>query len=176
MYPHGLWPELQGRWGTDELGFCGRYDGLLYVRLMRLGAYCLGIVDTYEMPVEESAGLVKVLPNLELVLVSDAACSPADAARLEMFASPKNERVWRIDRRRILAHIETGGSMDDIRRELESVADGDIPKTSSTLLDEIERKATAIKARQPCRHLAVPAKNERAFRTAVKKLGYVLPR
>lgn len=203
--PHGLWPELGGRWGTDELGFCGRYDGLLHARLTALGAYCLGSTSTYEMPVEESAGLVKVLPNLELVLVNDASCSPADAARLELFASPKTGRVWRIDPQRILTHVETGGSMDDIRRELESVADGDIPKTSSTLLDEMERKATAIKGSRACilieiadkataaliahdpkaakyclpageRHLAVPAKNERAFRTAVKKMGYVLPR
>ena len=148
VYPHGLWPELEGRWGTDELGFCGRYDGLRHARLTALGAYCLGSTDTYEMPVEESAGLVKVLPNLELVLVNDASCSPADTARLELFASPKNERVWRIDRKRILAHIETGGSMDDIRKELESVADDDVPETVSTLLDEIEKKATALKTRQ----------------------------
>lgn len=204
-YPHGLWPELGGRWGTDDLGFCGRYDGLLHVRLTALGVYCLGSADTYDMPVEESAGLVKVLPNLELVLVNDASYSPADVARLELFAAPKNERVWRIDQRRILAHIETGGPMDDIRKELESVADNDVPETVSTLLDEIEKEATALKRGRPCilievgdaataaliahdpgaakyclpagdRHLAVPAKNERAFRTAVNKLGYVLPR
>ena len=29
--PHGLWPEFSGWWGTDELPYCGRYDGLLYV-------------------------------------------------------------------------------------------------------------------------------------------------
>ena len=205
VYPHNLWPELKGRWGTDDLGFCGRYDGLLHVRLTALGAYCLGSADTYDMPAEESAGLVKILPNLELVLVNDASCSPADAARLEQFASPRNERIWRIDQKRILAHIETGGSMDDIRNDLESVADGDVPETVSTLLDEIEKKATALKRSRPCllievgdeataaliahdpgtakyclpagsQHLAVPTKNERAFRTAVKKLGYVLPR
>ncbi len=205
VYPHGLWPELGGRWGTDGLGFCGRYDGLRHVRLTALGAYCLGASDTVEMPVEESAGLVKILPNLEIVLANDAACSPADAARLELFASPRNERVWRIDRRRILAHIESGGSMNDIRKELASVSDGGIPETVGTLLDETERKATALGSGRPCllievadaptaaliahdpnaakyclpagnRCLAVPARNERAFRTAVKKLGYVLPR
>ena len=204
VYPHHLWPEFDDSWGTDDLGFCSRYDGLSHVRLTNLGAYCLGITDTYEMPVEESAGLVKVLPNRELVLVNDAVCSPVDAARLELFAAPKNERVWRIDPKRILAHIETGGSMDDIRRELESVADGDIPETIHTLLDEMAKKTTALKGSQPCmlievdeaataaliahdpdagkycllagdRQLAVVTKNERAFRTAVKKLGYVLP-
>jgi hypothetical protein len=71
--------------------------------------------------------------------------------------------------------------------------------------DELERKTTALKGAQPCllievtdpataaliahdsragkyclaagdRHLAVPSRNERAFRNAVKKMGFVLPR
>lgn len=204
VYPHSLWPEFKECWGTDDLGFCSRYDGLSHVRLTNLGAYCLGSADSYEMPTEKSTGLVKVLPNLELVLVNDAFCSPADAARLELFAAPKNERIWRVDPNRILAYMETGGSMDHIHRELESVADGDIPETLRTLLDEMAKKTTALKGGQPCmlievdeaataaliahdpgagkyclaagdRHLAVMTKNERAFRTAVKKLGYVLP-
>jgi hypothetical protein len=205
VYPHNLWPEFGGRWGTDELGFCGRYDGLLHVRMTALGAYCLGSADTYTIPVEESSGLVKILPNLDLVLVNDTSCSAADTARLELFASPGSERVWRIDRKRILAHIESGGSMAGIRRELASVSDGSFPETVTALLTEIERKSSTLKSGQPCllievadeatatliahdpgaskhcllageRHLAVPARNERAFRAAVKKLGYVLPR
>jgi hypothetical protein len=32
VYPHHLWPEFSGHWGTDDLCFCGRYDGLLYAR------------------------------------------------------------------------------------------------------------------------------------------------
>lgn len=28
--PHGIWPEFDGWWGTDELMFCSRYDGPLY--------------------------------------------------------------------------------------------------------------------------------------------------
>ena len=37
VYPHYLWPELSGNWGIDDMDFCGRYDGLLYVRLNRSG-------------------------------------------------------------------------------------------------------------------------------------------
>ena len=205
VYPHRLWPEFSGRWGTDFMPYCGRYDGLLYTRLTRLGAYCLGIENSYEMPEPEHAGLVKVLPNLDLVLVNEATCSPADTARLELFATPKNERIWQLDRKRILEHLESGGSMTDIRKEIDSVTDGEIPATVTTFLDEIEQKASALKPASPClliqvndkataaliahdsaaskyclpageKHLAVPKKKERAFRTAVKKLGYVLPR
>jgi len=36
------------------LPFCGRYDGLLYVRLNALGAYALGFAEHYELQAEES--------------------------------------------------------------------------------------------------------------------------
>src|SRR6266567_787927 len=51
VYPHSLWPELSGSWGIDGLSFCGRYDGLLYVRLNALGKHCLGSDGAYELPV-----------------------------------------------------------------------------------------------------------------------------
>ncbi|MDD8043590.1 MAG: hypothetical protein PHC78_07475, partial [Verrucomicrobiota bacterium] len=95
--------------------------------------------------------------------------------------------------------------MDEIRKEMESLQKGDLPQNLVTWLDELERKAMALKGGTQCilievadeataaliahdskaskyclpagnRHLAVPAKNERAFRSAIKKLGYVLPR
>ena len=37
VYPQGLWPELSGSWGTDDLEFCGRYDGLLVRAVVCLG-------------------------------------------------------------------------------------------------------------------------------------------
>jgi hypothetical protein len=46
-YPHQLWPDLEGGWGTDEMNFCSRYDGLLYVQLDALGTYCLNVASDY---------------------------------------------------------------------------------------------------------------------------------
>lgn len=43
VFPHYLWPDFRSEWGTDDDSFIGRYDGLLYVRLNRLGAYSLQI-------------------------------------------------------------------------------------------------------------------------------------
>ena len=51
-----LWPELGDCWGVDDLSFCGRYDGLLYVRLNALGAYCLRITGAYEAAIPQTAG------------------------------------------------------------------------------------------------------------------------
>jgi len=35
-------------WGTDELSFFSRYDGLMYFRINPLGAYCLGMASAYQ--------------------------------------------------------------------------------------------------------------------------------
>ena len=89
VYPQGLWPELSGSWGTDDLEFCGRYDGLLYVRLSSLGAYCLGVTEAYEPPAAEKRSLLKVLANRELAVSGGEELTPADRATLELFAKQK---------------------------------------------------------------------------------------
>jgi hypothetical protein len=45
--------DYRDQWGTDDLSFLSRYDGLLYFRLNALGAYCLGLTDNYQAPVIE---------------------------------------------------------------------------------------------------------------------------
>ena len=75
--PHGLWPELSGSWGTDDMEFCSRYDGLLYVRLSSLGAFCLGMTENYDPPVAVKRSLLKVLSNHELAIHGDNDLSPA---------------------------------------------------------------------------------------------------
>ena len=41
--PAGVRRDFRSLWGTDDLDFLSRYDGLLYFRLNPLGAYCLGL-------------------------------------------------------------------------------------------------------------------------------------
>lgn len=201
--PHSLWPEFRGEWGTDDLPFCGRYDGLLYVRLNELGAFCLGGSETYEIPPLAQSKLYKALPNMDLVL-NVPAPGAGDIATLEMFAEPTAEKVWRISRKAILSQLERGGSMVELREMLRQHAENDLPATVTTFLEDIERKAASIRsveeallidcedpatagelasdpgARKYClrageRHLVVGKKNERAFRSAVRRAGYVLP-
>jgi hypothetical protein len=46
--PAGARPDYSNLWGADGLEFLSRYDGLSYIRLTPLGAWCLGVVDAYE--------------------------------------------------------------------------------------------------------------------------------
>jgi len=202
VHPHGLWPEFDDCWGTDDLLFCGRYDGLLHARLNGLGAYCLGRKRMYAAP--EVAALFRLLPNLEIAAVAPD-ISPAEVAMLDLYAVRKGERVWRLDRGRMLDHLESGGTMEDVTRFLGAHAADGVPETVTAFLTDVGAKASAVRgvvnavlvefadaataalvahdprARKLCVRagelaVAVPKKRERAFRTALKKMGLVLPR
>ncbi len=204
VYPHLLWPELSGNWGTDDLDYCGRYDGLLYVRLNGLGAYCLGLTEHYSPAPAEARKLFTVLPNREIAVAGEKPLLPSDEAMLEQFAGKQSDRLWNIDPQRLLDYLETGERLEDVTQFLEAHATAGIPETVHVFFRDLQAKAGAVvgaeeamliefrdpvvaalvahdaKAGKLCvqageRHVAVPKKNERAFRTALKKLGYILP-
>ena len=203
VYPHHRWPDLYGSLNGD-LPFCGRYDGLLYVRLNPLGAYGLGLSEAYEFRPPERDQLFRVLPNLDLVL-NGQALNPADRAGLELLATPQADAVWRLDAERILTHVETGGSFASLRDFLEANAASGVPDTARVFLDGLEAKLGACRSRckavllewadpalaqliatssglkRLCHYagenrLVVPAANLTAFTRALKRLGYVVPR
>lgn len=205
VYPHLLWPELGGGWGTDDMDFCGRYDGLLYVRLNPLGHYCLSASGEYTPPAAEKPKLFTVLPNRDIAVTRGQELLPGDVSMLELFALKTSDHVWRIDPPLMLDHLESGGVLDDFSRFLTGNAAEEVPDTIRVLFDDLKARAGAVAATQEAylvefrdpavaalvahdskagklcllageRHVAVPKANEKAFRTAVKKLGYVVPR
>jgi hypothetical protein len=203
-WPHGLWPELGDSWGTDDLWFLGRYDGLLYARLNPLGAYCLGLREGYEESSGQATRLLRVLPTRDIVLPDCDDPNSAEIALLERMARRTGEKTWRLDESRILDHLETGGTMQELKEFVERSAKDEIPQTVQVWFEDMTRRASAIvgqeealllelrdeptallvahdpRAGKYCRHaggryLAVPRRNERAFRSAVKALGMILP-
>lgn len=202
VHPHDLWPDLHDSLNGD-LPFCGRYDGLLFVRLNPLGAHALGFADHYALTEEESPGLFRVLPNHDLVL-DGSGLNPADGAMLELLAAQRSDQVWRLDPGRMLGHVESGGALAELLQYLETHAIGGVPESVRTFLAEIEGRlggcrsredavllewtddalarliATSTGTRKYCHHagdnrVVVPAKNLAAFTRALKQLGYVLP-
>jgi hypothetical protein len=204
VYPHYLWPELGDSWGIDELSFCSRYDGLLYVRLNPLGAYCLGVTATYQPAVPSETRSWRILPNREIALVDGQRLSPADRHLLALFATEKSEHLWELDAARILNHLESGGKVEDALQFLETNCVPPIPETVQTMLADLTRRGTVVQAVEEAllievadeataaliahdsqagkhcwlagnRRLAVPRRNSRAFRSAIKKLGFIIP-
>lgn len=202
--PHGLWPEFGDRWGLDGEPFCGPADGLRFVRLNELGAYCLGLRNEYSPP-KRCPGLFRILPDMRLVLVAEKAePEPLDRALLETFAERESDREWRITPRAVALNLAGGGSIDDVRRALQERAVGDVPESVTCLLDDVESRAGAVSAPRDavllrCRDsvtarllagdpdlsglcelagddgLVVPAGGMEAFRRAMASKGYVVP-
>lgn len=202
VYPHSRWPDLYGSLNGD-LPFCGRYDGLLHVRLNPLGAYALGFLENYEFRPDSRTGLFRVLPNLDLVL-DGKPLNPADRAGLELVALPQSDAVWKLDAERILTHVESGGSFGSVREFLEANSESDIPENVQVFLSGLESKLGACLSRCPavllewadhaqaqlistssglrrlCHYagenrVVVPSKNLSAFTRTLKRMGYVLP-
>jgi hypothetical protein len=202
VYPHWLWPDLGDSWGIDDLSYCGRYDGLLYVRLNPLGAYALGYTDRYEAAIAAGPKALQILPDLE-VRGAAVSLNAADRAMLELMAVARDERNWVLDQGRILSHVESGGTVAELRQFLETSAEGGMPDDMATYLDAIEHRVGAFRRTREavllewedeqlarylagevstaalCHHaggnrLAVAKDQLTAFRRAVKKLGFVV--
>lgn len=202
-YPHGLWLEFRDEWGNDAFDFCGRYDGLFFVRLNSLGAYCLGITDHYEIPSVEEPRTLKILPNHDIIFVGEDRTASADRPFLETIAARQGDYSWTLDKKRILNYLETGGSIEDIIAFLKNRSIEDLPENVYIFFRDIASKmgvfgemeeavlievkdstvATLIahssSTKKYClltgnHHLTVRAKHLRTFREAIKKLGYTL--
>jgi hypothetical protein len=203
--PAGARDDFRDNWGTDDLDYLSRYDGLRAIRLNALGAYALGLHPNYEPPALDASARdsLKVLPNLDIVAVGTV--SAADRLTLDTYAAPTGDRVWTLRADTLLAAIDTGRTGDDLIRFLTDRTTHELPTAVTTLIADITARASRLRdlgvarlvhcadpalatlitrdqrLRTLCQpvgehHLAVPLAQETAFRDALHTLGYALPR
>ncbi|HZU37716.1 MAG TPA: helicase-associated domain-containing protein [Gemmataceae bacterium] len=201
--PQGARDDLRGLWGTDDLSCLSRYDGLKFIRLNALGAWCLGRADRYEPEARAVAPIFQVLPNFDVV-TSERTPPAADVLLLERFAERRSEAVWHLEPSRILSAVAEGLSIRELRDFLTARGTGPLPQTVQTLLDDLEQRAGMLHDRGTVRliecadptvaqlllhdrrlsGLCMPAgdralvfriEDETAVRRAIRELGYVLP-
>ena len=201
--PAGARDDYHGNWGAEDLDYLSRYDGLRAVRLNGLGAYALGLTDTYEPPVDAAAArTLKVLPNLDVVATGEIGA--ADRLVLESYAKRTADRVWALSRESVLAAVAAGRSTDQLREFLlERAAQPELPDVLLRLLEDVGDRAGRLRdlgrvrliecadpalaalishdrrLRALCRaigerHLAVAVDDEPAFHRALHALGYAL--
>src|SRR5205823_4003266 len=117
--PQSARDDYQDRWGADDLSCLSRYDGLLYLRINPLGAWCLGLTEHYEAPPTPAVDVLRVLPNLDVV-VTKPPLPAADRLVLERFAEPQTENSWKLTPAKLLAVLEEGGSVDELEEFLKT--------------------------------------------------------
>jgi hypothetical protein len=200
--PAGARRDFRGLWGTDELPFFSRYDGLMYFRLTPLGAWCLDVETDYHSAPVEVRPVLQVLPNLEIA-ATGSDLEQSDRLALNAYATPVSDFVWRLEAGKLLAAIEAGRQVEEIRAFLGARSGAALPGTVTRLLDDVSERTTKVhdrglarliecadpalaaliagdtRTRKYCmrageRHLVVPASSETAFRRALRDSGYLL--
>ncbi len=193
--------DIKDQWGTDELSWVSQYDGLEYFRLTPLGAYCLGMTEDYSRPAALDRTPLTVLPNLRIQ--AESPLSTAERLTLETFATDESKGVWQLAREKILVALESGHSIDSLRSFLAERDDQPLPETVEGMLRKMEQNAQALKVLggavliecaseqiaaelaahkhtlKLCqlagkKHLVVRNQKDKAFRKAVRELGYGL--
>jgi len=204
VHPKGARDDFRGNWGGDFLDALSRYDGLRAIRLNPLGAYALGLTDTYQPretdPVD--ARSLKVLPNLDIVATGNV--PTADRLTLSGYAKQSADHVWTVSASSLLTAIDAGRDLAEFAAFLDHRVGHELPDTLKTLVADVERRAGQLTdlghvrviecadaataaliagdrtLRSLCRligdrHLAVSPDQELRFRKALIASGYVVP-
>lgn len=137
--------DFTEQWGGDCLSWLSRYDGLRAFRITPLGAYCLGISETYQTSVLAADLELSVMPNLRIHAVSG---TPTAAVQflLDSWADPVGGGVWQLDPARGRAAVERGLAADDFMAVLQQFDRQPVPETVAGFLKSCERDATALRA------------------------------
>jgi hypothetical protein len=200
--PAGAREDYGDLCGTDELPFFSRYDGLMFFRITRLGAHCLGIAEGYAPTPVEAKPVLRVRPDRQITVVGTE-LEPGDRLALDAYAVGTAAGGWRLDAAKLLAAVEAGRSIDEIRDFLAARADAPLPAAVARMLDDVAQRCARVHdrglarliecadealaaliaedplTRKHCmrtgrRHLVVPVSSEAAFLRGLREIGYLL--
>jgi Helicase conserved C-terminal domain len=137
-------------YGLDEYEFLSRYDGLLGIQLTNLGAYALGLTDEYEPPavVTSDAPILKVLPNLDVVITDAASVLPNDRAFLERIAEEQSQNVYRLSRDQLLEAVGSGLDLRQVREFLAAKSGQpatEFPQIVRVFFEDLEKRLSALR-------------------------------
>ncbi len=143
--------RFQGVYGLDDADYLSRYDGLLAIRLTQLGAYVLGLVDTYTAPAAMAAQgqpALHVLPNLDVVVTDATRLTLGDRGTLERIGIVQHQGVYRLDREQLLEATQQGLNLDQIQTFLASKSGVDVsqlPQTVQVFFNEVAQRLGALR-------------------------------
>jgi hypothetical protein len=187
-------------WGTDDLDFLSRYDGLQFIRINELGAYCLGLAKDFTPPKIAVKSFLSILPNLKVKVLGEP-LTIEEELFFKNFAVKEDENAWQISRELTIQAIENGQDIEQLRDFLEKREEQDLPETVEGFLRDAPKRANALKnkglaqiiecqtkeiadeiasnpnTKKLClrvgeKSLAVWESSEKQFREIVRKIGY----
>ena len=131
-------------WGTDDLDFLSRYDGLKFIRINKLGAFCLELSENYELPKVAVKSSFTILPNLTIKVVGEP-LTGGEEIFLKNYAIKETESVWRLSRELTINALENGQNIKTLGDFLQSREEQFLPETVEGFLRETEKRSAALK-------------------------------
>ncbi len=137
-------------YGLDD-SYLSRYDGLWSVRLTNLGAYALGLTGDYAPPAAATPTgppLLRVLPNLDIVVTDAVRLLPNDRAFLERIGTAQSQDVYRLNRDLLLDAAQNGLDLHQVRSFLvarSGVPLVDLPSTVRSFFADLDRRLGALR-------------------------------
>lgn len=136
--------DYSDMWGADDLDYLSRYDGLSHFRITPLGAYVLGLTETYQPVLQASTVKLLVMPNLQVNVVGGT-LSMDDSLLLANWAIPIESHCWQLDSPKTMASLEKGHDIAALKHFLESHDELPLPETVAAFLKNSERNGKALK-------------------------------
>jgi len=201
--PDGARGDFRNMWGTDDLCYLSRYDGLRHFRLTPLGAYILGETDNWQGAKPKSETTLTVLPT-RVIRHSSGLLAMDDLLQIENFAEKIGEGEWQLNEVSALKSIENGADVNQFRAFLEGYDPQPLPEKVESFLSDLDRKGRACvnkgtvyliecdsvetadtiasnaRTRKYCQRtgekgLVVPVEKEKVFRSALNSIGFGMP-
>ena len=141
--PFGARQDFGELWGTDDLDFLSRYDGLKFIRINNLGAFCFDLEDKYELPEIAVKSSLTILPNLKIKVVG-ASLDGGEELFLEKFAEKEDVNLWRLSREKMINALENGQQIKALREFLQKREEQFLPETVEGFLRDTEKRAAAL--------------------------------
>lgn len=116
-------------------------------RINELGSYLLGLTDRYAGPATPvGQPILKVLPNLDVIVADRTGLPPNDRAILERFTTRAREDAHKLSRDRLPDAAESGFGIADAEGFLHRRSQHELPPTVTTLFQDATRGDAAIQS------------------------------
>lgn len=145
--PDGAKGDYGDLWGTDDMSFLSRYDGLLYFRVNPLGAYCLELTDSYTPPKIEITTKLTVLPSLK-VMVTSGTLSTEEELLFETYAERLSTNEWMLDLTKTMEAVENGRTPSaELKEFLEARDEQPLPESVERFIKDAEDKNRQLQSK-----------------------------
>lgn len=146
VHPERALMDFGDLWGVDDLEWLSRYDGLRAFRITELGAFCLGITDTYTPRKPACSVKLSVLSDLTIRAVSGE-LAHEEVLMIETWAEPLGANIWRLNQERALDAVERGRCTREFASFLQERDEQPLPETVEAFCKASESNGTAVRCK-----------------------------